>query len=144
MASANTHIITNTFSSVVYLGMGCWEAAVAAMTSTPYRDVNDMAHCFIITMCAFNLLIGTVMTIFTLRSWYAETDEHVSFNVSTGVSIWGLILYFRFSDMVQKEVVYILTAETVLFFARLGVLICLFCVENTRPMFPIEIEIARE
>lgn len=139
MASATTHILINSVSSIVYVGMGIWEAVVASMTGTPSRDVNDMARCFIITMSVFNLTIGTIMTLFTLRSWYTESGEQVSFNVSTGVSIWGLILYFRFSEFCEVIITYILLAETILFFARILGILCLFCVEHTRPVFPIEI-----
>ena len=139
MASSNTHLFINSVSSLVYVGMGCWEAIVASMTGTPNRDVNDMARCFVITMSVFNLTIGTIMTLFTLRSWYTESGEQVSFNVSTGVSIWGLILYFRFSDLCEQAIMSILLAETILFFSRILGLLFLFCVEHTRPVFPIEI-----
>lgn len=139
------HILINAISVAIYLGLGIWELAVAATVHVPTRDLDDMIRCFLITMCVFNLLTGTILLGFTVRYCFQEgRAERVSFNVSTGISIWGIVLYFRYADLCNAYFYYVLLAETFFFLSRVLLLVCLSCIEHNRSLFPLQIELSRE
>ena len=116
------------FSGFSYAGIATWEIYTATKYTNVF-DMNDLARCFTITMSIMNILLA-------IGSLYISIDQckkdhpksgRVSVNAATGISIWGIFMYFRFSSSIMNVYRTILLAETCLFFIRIGLATMFIC-----------------
>jgi len=114
--------ILNTVYTLSFFGMGIWECISSAWNSN-VTMMNDMTRCFIITMAVFNFVMGFGSCYMVCLYYMAPESDRYALHISTGTSIWGLILYFRFSTMIIPVFQSILLAELIFFFTRLAVMI---------------------
>lgn len=122
------HSVLNIVYGSVFIGMGCWELVTVTQNSSTVMDLNDVAMCFIYTIGIFNILMGSVsLYICVIQCKDPEKSERYTFNISTGISIWGLIFYFRYSSFILPIFYKIMLAETISFFSRIGVIMILVC-----------------
>jgi hypothetical protein len=120
--------VLNSVSGSVFIGMGCWELVTVKQHPSTAMDINDIAMCFIYTIGIFNILMGCAsLYICFIQCKDPERSERYAVNISTGISIWGLILYFRYSSFISSIFYKIILAETISFFSRIGIIMILVC-----------------
>jgi len=121
--------LINGLSSLVYLSMSIWEYTVVGMNPSKERDINDLVMCFLYTIATTNIIMGiTSFYIFIIQCKEEDKSERNAITMTTGISIWGTILFFRYSPSLYNSHYYpILYTETVLFFTRIGMVLLLGC-----------------
>jgi NADH:ubiquinone oxidoreductase subunit 6 (subunit J) len=131
MRSIQTYNIINGIASSVYLSMGIWEWAILSITNINKTDlVNDMAQCFIYTSCIINMIMGCSTIYLLVRYSCLNTHlvERTTINVTSGISIWGIILYNRYAVMFELKQV--LLAEMIIFYIKIGLSVFASCCIN--------------
>ena len=122
---AVTHLVSGSVSA----GLAIWECVTTA-TIVPNDTLNDTAWCFLIAMSVFNTIIAVPSIYLGIKYLRQDTDQ-VALYISTGFSMWGIILCCRYSAILfQPELYALLIAEMTWFFTRItGTLIisCLTC-----------------
>lgn len=119
----------NGISSFIYIGMSCWEFTIVSLYPSFQRDINDLVLCFLYSIAIMNLLMGiTSFYVFIIQFIDKEKTEQHAITISTGMSLWGLILFFRYDSSIYNSHYYpILYCETILFFTRIGMVLVLGC-----------------
>ena len=112
----------------IYAGVAIWEMYIAQSVYL-VEGMNDLARCFTWTMSIMNILLST-------GSWYLfiqqfkkdnPSTSRISINAATGVSLWGIFMYFKFYELILPAYQSILLAETCLFFIRFGLASIIIC-----------------
>jgi hypothetical protein len=117
------HII----SVLVYFGVAVWEIYTTS-TFTNNDISNDMARCFIITMCTYNIILGFYSLYMLLVTYYNQSyTNKIQTNAITFISIWGMIIYFKYTNMITAEYKNLLLAEICLFFTRMVFISIIIC-----------------
>jgi len=118
--------ILNSVYAVSFFSLGISESIIASM----YPNVtlmNDMARCFFITMAVFNFIMGIGSMYMVCLFFISPKSDRYALHISAGTSIWGIILYFRYSSMLLEVLQYLLLAEIIFFFIRFIVMIIIIC-----------------
>ena len=120
--------VLNLVSGGVFIGMGCWELVTVKRNPSTAFDINDVVMCFIYTIGIFNLIMGCAsFYICAVQFKDPERSDRYAVNISTGISIWGLILYFRYASLISPLFYKIVLAEMITFFSRIGLILILVC-----------------
>jgi hypothetical protein len=122
-------MIINGLSSVIYFGMSIWEYVTVSNHPSMERNINDLVMCFLYTIATMNMFMGiTSFYIFIIQCKEDDKSEKNAITMSTGISIWGIILFFRYSPVLYDSYYYpILYTEMILFFTRIGMVLLLGC-----------------
>jgi hypothetical protein len=119
--------IFNLISGLCFTALGISECSVVGLYPSTQRDVNDLVMCFLYTIGIVNLIMGGASIYISYLQW-KDQSEHYTITTSTGISIWGLILYFRYPFTMMYPVYrQLLLAEMIFFFTRLIVAVILVC-----------------
>jgi len=119
--------------SCVYLGLAVWEIVTASIFTDVYA-VDDVARCFTITVSIVNIGLGLTSTyIAFIQCCKEKRPEKLVLNATTGISLWGIILCFRFPS-IYDPYRQILVAETSFFFTRIALTIILMFGSCIKPI----------
>ena len=119
-------LVINAIFGMLYGSMSVWEISVASLHPS-VSDMNDMARCFLITMSVLNLILGLSSVYLVVQFWNQDESERYAMNISSGTSIWGLVLYFKFYNQVIYDFQFAILGEMVFFFIRMAMLIGMSC-----------------
>ena len=122
-------ILLNIVYGVLFLGLGTWELITVISYPSVELNVNDLVMCFIYTIGTVNIITGLVSVyIFYIQVKDPERSDRYTINISSGISIWGLILFFRYPYIILYPIYRtILLVEMIYFFSRIAILIILVC-----------------
>lgn len=122
-------ILLNIIYGCIFLGLGIWELITVISYPSVELNINDLVMCFIYTISIVNIITGIVsIYIFYIQVKDPERSDRYTINISSGISIWGLILYFRYpSSMLYSIYHAILLVEMIYFFSRIFIIISLVC-----------------
>jgi hypothetical protein len=122
-------ILLNIVYGCIFLGLGIWELITVISYPAVELNVNDLVMCFIYTISIINIITGIVsIYIFYIQVKDPERSDRYTINISSGISIWGLILYFRYPYILLYPIYHtILLVEMIYFFSRIVILIILVC-----------------
>lgn len=117
--------IYHSIASCIYISMSVWEIYTATVF-TKVESITDVARCFVISIAIVNIGLGVTSTyVAVLQCSKEERPDKLVLNAATGVSLWGIIMYFRYPMMLEYQ--NILLAETTLFFIRIALTFVLMC-----------------
>jgi hypothetical protein len=119
-------LLINAIFGILYGSMSVWEMTIASVHPS-VSGMNDMARCFLITMSALNLIMGLSSVYLVILFWNQDESERYAMNISTGTSIWGLVLYFKFYYEVISDFQLAILGEMVFFFIRMAILVGMSC-----------------
>lgn len=120
-------VIFNLISGLCFLSIGISECVIISLHTSNQWDVNDIAMCFLYTMGLMNLFMATTSFYISYQQWKNQT-EHYTVTTTTGISIWGLILFFRYPASFFNPFYYkLLMVEMIWFFTRISIAFVLVC-----------------
>ena len=118
--------ILNSIYTVSFFSLAISESVISSM-NTNVTLMNDMTRCFFITMAILNFIMGIGSMYMVCLFFISPKSERYALHISSGTSIWGLILYFRYHSMLLSVFQYVLLAEIIFFFIRVIVMIVIIC-----------------
>lgn len=127
--------ILNGTMSIVFFAMSIWELVSVTRPQPSLNVLNDITKSFIYTISILNVIMGISSAfICWIQLKDPERSEQYAVSISTGVSIWGLVLFFSYQQIdFIPMFYYILLAETCLVFTRIGLVFFLVCCLCLKP-----------
>jgi hypothetical protein len=120
--------IINLVIGCVFIGLGISEA-VFVNEYTNLDIINDVTRCFFIVMSVLNCLTGSISVYLSVVYLCKETVmERYTVSLTTGMNIWGIVMYFRYSSLVIPVFSYLLLAEFIWICVRFGIVLFLSCI----------------
>lgn len=109
------------------MSIGISECVILGLYPSNQFDINDMAMCFLYTMGLMNLFMSITSFYISYQQWKNQTELY-TVTTTTGISIWGFILFFRYpSSFFNPFYRSLLLVEMIWFFTRISVAFVLVC-----------------